>query len=471
MTATRLISVVTAFVVGLLVVGGVAFAQPSPADMAAAKKAYTEGKAAYDKKNYDTAVSKFKESYKLSKNPLLLYNIGLTYEDMGGSEDLALVNYRKFLADAPPDAAQREDVAARVKNLEKKLGLGTTAPDAGTKPNPDAGKPPGGETPPANVQIKPAGTYAAKDFQHVVVMEAPPGKPLDVTAFVPEDSGWTVTLYFRGAGDTKFYTKPMKWRYKELVARIPAAKVGGQSIQYYVEVKDQAGQVVTRSGKSTSPNIVDMVATAPPRFYPDWSDDGNGEAANPVEVKRHDNEEDPLHKGGDTKQPDHHDDEPIGGPTPTGPEGPVDDTFVGSKSFRYAKWGTTIGAVAFLGLGVVGYLQAGSYANALKDDVTADCMSGQTPPCRQFDSYDQDLQSKGHMYQTIERVMLPLGVVTAGVAGYLWYREMKAKKHHAANAPANGPAPAKAPEHDELGMVVVPTATDTFVGAAALVTF
>ena len=27
---------------------------------------------------------------------------------------------------------------------------------------------------------------------------APPGKPLDVTAFVPEDSGWTVTLYYRG---------------------------------------------------------------------------------------------------------------------------------------------------------------------------------------------------------------------------------------------------------------------------------
>ena len=53
---------------------------------------------------------------------------------------------------------------------------------------------------------------------------APPGKPLDVTAFVPEDSGWTVTLYFRGSGDAKFIAKPMKWRYKELVARIPGGE-------------------------------------------------------------------------------------------------------------------------------------------------------------------------------------------------------------------------------------------------------
>ena len=39
---------------------------------------------------------------------------------------------------------------------------------------------------------------------------------------MPEDSGWTVTLYYRGSGDAKFIAKVMKWRYKELVARIPA---------------------------------------------------------------------------------------------------------------------------------------------------------------------------------------------------------------------------------------------------------
>ena len=45
----------------------------------------------------------------------------------------------------------------------------------------------------------------------------------------------------------------MKWRYKELVARIPAAKVGGSSIQYYIEVKDQAGTTVAQLGQVDEP--------------------------------------------------------------------------------------------------------------------------------------------------------------------------------------------------------------------------
>src|SRR5207237_1339901 len=153
----------------------------------------------------------------------------------------------------------------------------TTQPDTTTKPV---------EPPKKTVKIKPAGTYSATDFQHQVVEDAPPGKPLDITAFVPEDSGFTVTLYFRGSNDPKFNAKVMKWRYKELVARVPAAKMAGNSIQYYIEVKDQAGTLVTKSGKSTSPNLVNIDAGATPRFYPDITDEGD--AVSPVVTKQHD---------------------------------------------------------------------------------------------------------------------------------------------------------------------------------------
>ena len=65
----------------------------------------------------------------------------------------------------------------------------------------------------------------------------------------------------------------MKWRYKELVGRIPATKMIGSTVQYYIEVKDAAGTVVTSSGKSTSPNLDRAAGRRAARFYPDFTDD------------------------------------------------------------------------------------------------------------------------------------------------------------------------------------------------------
>ena len=56
-----------------------------------------------------------------------------------------------------------------------------------------------------------------------------------------------VTLFYRGSGDSDFKAKVMKWRYKELVARIPAKKMSGTSVQYYIEVKDQTGALGTNN--------------------------------------------------------------------------------------------------------------------------------------------------------------------------------------------------------------------------------
>src|SRR5664279_191280 len=196
-------------------------------------------------------------------------------EELGG-KDLALLYYRQFLTDAPANADQRATAVERVKVLEKE--------QLAKQPEPPK---------PARNAIKPEGTYSATDFEHQVVEEAPPNQPLDLTASVPSDSGFKVTLFYRAAGEGEFTAQPMKWRYKELVGRIPAARMTGTTVQYYVEVRDTAGNVVTRAGKSITPNLISIDANAKPKFYPDLTDDTATNAK--PDGSSNPEDEDPLH--------------------------------------------------------------------------------------------------------------------------------------------------------------------------------
>ncbi len=453
------------------------FAQPSPGDLDKAKKEFLAGKKAFDAGDFPEAASHFKTSYNLSKKPTLLYNVGLANES-GGQDDIALFYYRKYLVDAPADDAQRPDVTERVKALEKKFGGGNTV----TPPNNTTTVTPPNNTttvPPAETHhepktIKPAGTYSAADFQHQVVDTAPPKKPLDITAFVPEDSGFEVTLYYRTAGEGKFQSKVMRWRYKELVARVPPEKMLGESIQYYIEVKDQAKAVVTRSAKSTSPNLVTLEVGAAERFYPDWNDSA-GTTATPAEVKASDEDEDPLNRNKKKKivaQPNGSE----GGieiqpQTPGSGNGFRD---VGSGKFNGMKWGSTGLAAVGIGLGVVFYLQAGKQARALEDD---SLMCG-APPCRTYDPYDNDLQSAGKRYETLTGVSIFIGVSAAAVAGYYWYKTLTAKKRgeYTATKRPDGAAPTPAPAGEDeppprSSWIITPSVGDGFAGAAAVGTF
>jgi len=425
--------------------------QPSPADITKAKAAFGEGKKLFDAGDFAEAAAKFKESYKLSKNPVLLYNIGFSNEK-AGQDDIALFYYRKFLTDAPADAAQRPEVVDKVKELEKKFQTpGTVEP---VKPEPV--KPEPVKTEP--VKIKPVGTYSATDFQHRTVDTAPPKKPLDITAIVPEDSGFVVTLNFRTAGEGKFTSKEMTWRYKELVGRIPAQKMLGDSVQYYIEVKDTAGTVVTRAGKSTSPNLITLEAGASPQFYPDFTE--NGTVATPAETIGDDTDEDPL--TGKKKAPKKVAVIPSGdgieiNPQPTGGNGLTD---VGSSKFKYAKWGTTIGAASMVGLSFLTYYLAGKQASALEED-TLICGA---PPCRMFDQYDRDLEAAGKRYQTLSTVTLVVGVGAAAVAGYFWYKQLTAKKRGEQRISGKTAAP-------EASWSIIPSLDESSLGAAAAVRF
>jgi len=111
----------------LAAVVATASAEPTKEQLDQAKAAYAEGKSLHDQGKLVEAVEKFKESYRLSQNPLLLYNIGFTLDE-AGQKDNALLYYRKFLSDAPASAPQRKTVEERVKVLEKeKLDATSTA--------------------------------------------------------------------------------------------------------------------------------------------------------------------------------------------------------------------------------------------------------------------------------------------------------------------------------------------------------
>jgi hypothetical protein len=148
--------------------------------------------------------------------------------------------------------------------------------------------------------------------------------------------------------------------------------------------------------------------------------------------------------------------EPVDTDTATG-QGFFD---VGSKKFKYTKWGTTGGAGVLIIAGIVFYAQASAQAsNLLKDEKSCG-----TPPCRPFDSYDQSVQNAGKEFQTLSNVGIGLGIVAAGVAGYYWYRELTTKKKHSDE-------PAAAAPSTDMTWIVVPTAGSGFAGAAASVRF
>jgi tetratricopeptide (TPR) repeat protein len=380
-------------------------AGPSADDMAKAKEHYIKGKELFDAKDFESAVDKFKESYKLSKNAVLLYNIAFTHDEIGDKQ-MAVFYYEKFLRDTDKGAANRDVARKRLRELKKETGGST---DAGS----------------SDVQ-------AVTSFKHTVVDEAPPNTPLDIVAVVPEGVPWRVVMNYRIAGHAKFTAVEMTYRFKELVARIPASATSGKNVQYYIEVKDGSGKVLERSGEPTSPHIVYMEEGAKPRFYAD--------ATNTGKVIDSDN---PEGFGG-------------GSSSSGGNGGPTDGgwTDVQSSKFNKLKWGTTGGAAGLVLASLTFYWLSSDFANRLEDE-SLDSQTGQcgNPPCKQFAQKQKDLQSLGKTYETLGSVALGLGVATAGVAGYLWYLEMKDNKGN------------------EKSVSTIPVIGNDYVGAAAALRF
>ena len=358
-------------------------APPTKEQLDAAKKAFEEGNALFKAGKLDEAVVKLKESYRLSRNPFLLYNIGHTYDQLGKKE-LVLFYYRKFLASAPANAPMRDGVQKRAAALEAE-GVQPVTPEGETADNDAAAVP------------STTSKFNPNDFKHTQVDTAPPGWPVDITAVVPADAGLTVKLFYRSSGDASFITKPMTWRNYELVARIPGTKATGKWVQYYIEVRDKDDKLLSRSGKATSPHLVNIEANAKKQYYQDYVDEG-GEVVAPAPVEGIKYEAD-----GSIAQPE---DKP-------------------STAFTALKWGTTGAALALVGTSLISYKLAGDQ----HDKLLADSNECGRPPCRPWDEeFGERVQTLGRRYDTIYKVTLGFGIATAGVATYLWIRDLTRKK-------------------------------------------
>ncbi len=414
---------------------------PDAASLEEAKKHFADGQKLFDAGDMKGAVEEFKEAYKLTKNPLLLYNIGYVYDKLDDAS-LSLHYYEKFLTDAPESPKTHEhrvEVEGRVAELRRaNKGDSQGGPEGGSPdvaPVPDAtGKHPVDQGPPVTGLV------------HEVIDEAPPGRPVDVVVQVPINQGWAATLYFRGGGEDVFSAIAMKPHYSELVGRIPAGAVKGTSVHYYVEAKDRKGKIVGSSGKSGSPNIIYLDPNAPPHFFADGTES--------VVTTPSDSET----PGGGNQSGE---ESPLAPQQPRTPGSTTADTSAHSKLF-YPKWIASGGAVVFLGAGLIFYLQAKSYSNTLEGEAEASTVGDgcAMPPCRAYTGSRKDLESTGQRYQTLSNVGLVLGGVSLVTAGVLWYLDMKHETSH-----PNKVAP------DQPRVTAAPVVGEGFVGGAALVTF
>lgn len=119
-------------VVGSLVLG-LAKAGAQPASRA--EVLYSEGQAAYDRGDFETAVARWQTSYELSKEPALLFNLAQAYRQRGRCRD-ALATYRRFV-ELDPTSAQRVLAEDFVRELAPACeNLSTTPPNAPKTPSP-----------------------------------------------------------------------------------------------------------------------------------------------------------------------------------------------------------------------------------------------------------------------------------------------------------------------------------------------
>ncbi|MBI4510062.1 MAG: tetratricopeptide repeat protein [Deltaproteobacteria bacterium] len=458
---------------------------PDPKVIEKAKEHFATGKKQYDAGDRKAAVESFKEAYKLTRNPLLLYNIGFVYDELR-DKALAVHYYDKFLSDAPNNERTQENRALaseRSKALKKEI---TEEESAAPAEGPEQAPAPTPATPEKQAKSSPSReeasakstgkkknkrTRVVTEFSHEIVEAAPPGKPLDMTAMIPEEEDWVLTLYHRAAGQDEFVSTRMKPRYHEMVARIPAKALKEEgSIQYYIEARDASGKVVASSGRASSPNLVMIEAGSKPHYFAVLSEEPTGMVGEET-AGEGPRDEDPDDQPADLEEQDDH--------STTAAVGGADST----KTLWYAKWATTGSAAVFLSASMLFSISATRYADRLEEEARLSanpphgCNTGD-PPCTAYGDYQKDLEKTGKSYETWSNVSLIAGAASAVAAGTLWYLEWKGmrkdsprgKKRNARGKDQVEEARARA-SLPAVRAAFVPVVGDTFVGGAAFVEF
>lgn len=121
-----------------------AFAQ---ADEARARQEFDSASTEFGRGNFALALQAFQRAYDMleghPRRPLILFNIGRCYEELGRFQD-ARDAYTRYLHEAGPEAVQREETEARLRELETRVSMGQdgagTHTDTGTTGTSESGE-------------------------------------------------------------------------------------------------------------------------------------------------------------------------------------------------------------------------------------------------------------------------------------------------------------------------------------------
>src|SRR5262245_57739556 len=86
-------------------------------DFDAAAKHFAAGQQAFAKKHFRAAAAEFELAHEITKDPVLLYNIGEAWQNAGEGKK-AVAAYKNYLK-AQPNAADKADVQKRIKAIEQ----------------------------------------------------------------------------------------------------------------------------------------------------------------------------------------------------------------------------------------------------------------------------------------------------------------------------------------------------------------
>jgi tetratricopeptide (TPR) repeat protein len=104
--------------VAILALSAVARAAEPLTDDEAGKRHYLSAQAYFDQASYEDALREYQASYRLSKYPAILYQIGLCQQRLGLVSD-AIASFEKYL-ELDPQSKRRVSVEATVQNLKER---------------------------------------------------------------------------------------------------------------------------------------------------------------------------------------------------------------------------------------------------------------------------------------------------------------------------------------------------------------
>ncbi len=128
--------------VALLVLSSAAGAAEPLTDDEAGKRHYMSAQAYFDQAAYGDALREYQASYRLSKYPAILYQIGQCQERLGQISE-AIATFESYLQ-ADPQSKRRASVETTIVNLKERLKAApvvTAPPPAGVVHKPKASRP------------------------------------------------------------------------------------------------------------------------------------------------------------------------------------------------------------------------------------------------------------------------------------------------------------------------------------------